>query len=255
MNNDTSNGRRKFIKTTAAGTAALTFGLAGLGSMLESFSNPTASTKIQNNVFDTGFDQTPLPYKYDALENIIDAMTMEIHYSKHAATYSKNLKEAAAAEGIAANRTVESVLAEVSKYSAKVKNNAGGHYNHEMFWQSMRPKTNDNKPAGKLAEAINTAFGSFASFKTIFADAGKNRFGSGWAWLYKDASGNLKVGSTANQDNPLMDRSDIKGFPVLGLDVWEHAYYLKYQNKRADYIDAWWSVVNWDYVQQRFDSM
>jgi Fe-Mn family superoxide dismutase len=254
MDNSHSNGRRNFIKKTAAGTAALSFGLAGIGSMLQSFKTERARSIVTGTALSTGFDQKPLPYKYDALENIIDAMTMEIHYSKHAATYAKNLREAAAAEGIASDRTVESVLAEVSKYSSKLRNNAGGHYNHEMFWQSMRPKTTDNKPSGKLAEAINKSFSSFAAFKTTFGDAGKNRFGSGWAWLFRDASGNLKIGSTPNQDNPLMDRAEIKGFPILGLDVWEHAYYLKYQNKRADYIEAWWSVVNWDYVQQRFDT-
>ncbi|MBC7536300.1 MAG: superoxide dismutase [Ferruginibacter sp.] len=251
MADSTSNSRRKFIKTSAAGTAALTFGLAGMGSLLESFSTPPLAAGAP---FTTGFDQKPLPYKYDALEDVIDAMTMEIHYSKHAATYAKNLKEAAAAEGIANDRTVESVLAETAKYSPKIRNNAGGHYNHEMFWQSMRPKKADNKPAGKLAAAIDKSFNSFANFKTTFADAGKNRFGSGWAWLYRDAYDNLKIGSTPNQDNPLMDKADIKGFPLLGLDVWEHAYYLKYQNKRPDYIEAWWALVNWDYVQLRFET-
>ncbi|MEO8772579.1 MAG: superoxide dismutase [Ferruginibacter sp.] len=253
MDNSKSNGRRKFIKSTAAGTAALTFGLAGMGSLLESFST-TGNQIIQpGSLFSTGFDQKPLPYKYDALENIIDAMTMEIHYTKHAAGYSKNLKEAAAIEGIASDRTVESILVEISKYSAKIRNNAGGHYNHELFWQSMRPKTTDNKPTGKLADAINKSFSSFDNFKKTFGESAKNRFGSGWAWLYKDASNNLKIGSTPNQDNPLMDNADIKGFPILGIDVWEHAYYLKYQNKRADYIEAWWNVVNWDYVGQRFE--
>jgi len=203
----------------------------------------------------TGFDQKPLPYAYNALENIIDATTMEIHYSKHAATYSKNLKDAAQAEGIDTSKPLEDVLANVSKYSAKVRNNGGGHYNHEMFWQCMRPKQSDNKPGKKLMDAIEGRFKSFADFKTQFSDAGKNRFGSGWAWLYIDNNKQLQIGSTPNQDNPLMPVSDIKGFPILGLDVWEHAYYLKYQNKRADYIDNWWNVVNWDYVAQRFASI
>ena len=253
MDNSKSNGRRKFIKTTAAGTAALTIGLAGMGSLLESFTTTGNQIIHPGSLLSTGFDQKPLPYKYDALENIIDAMTMEIHYTKHAAGYSKNLTEAAPKEGIANDRTVEGILAEISKYKPVIRNNAGGHYNHEMFWQSMRPKTTDNKPTGKLADAISTTFSTFDNFKKTFGESGKNRFGSGWAWLYKDASGNLKIGSTPNQDNPLMDNADIKGFPILGLDVWEHAYYLKYQNKRADYIDAWWSVVNWDYVGQRFE--
>jgi superoxide dismutase, Fe-Mn family len=180
---------------------------------------------------------------------------MEIHYSKHAAAYSKNLKDAAQAEGVDTNKPLEDVLANISKYSAKMRNNGGGHYNHEMFWQCMRPKKEANAPMGNLQLAIEKAFGSFDAFKKQFGDAGKNRFGSGWAWLYIDKDKNLKTGSTPNQDNPLMDTSEIKGLPLLGLDVWEHAYYLKYQNKRADYVDNWWNVVNWDYVQQRMDKM
>jgi Fe-Mn family superoxide dismutase len=180
---------------------------------------------------------------------------MEIHYSKHAAAYSKNVKEAAAAEVVDITKPLEAVLAKITAYSAKMRNNAGGHYNHELFWQCMRPKTTDNKPAGKLLEAIEKTFVSFADFKKQFADAGKNRFGSGWAWLYADKDKKIKIGSTPNQDNPLMDVSDIKGTPLLALDVWEHAYYLKYQNKRADYIENWWNVVNWDFVQQRFDNL
>jgi len=182
-------------------------------------------------------------------------MTMEIHYSKHAAAYSKNVKEAAAAEKADISKPLEDVLAKISSYSAKMRNNGGGHYNHELFWQCMQPKKEGNMPSGKIMEAITKAFGSFDEFKKQFADAGKNRFGSGWAWLYVDAGKNLKIGSSPNQDNPLMDISDIKGYPLLALDVWEHAYYLKYQNKRADYIDNWWNVVNWNYVQQRFDKM
>ncbi len=245
-----SSGRRKFIKNTAAGAAAITLGLAGL----DSFASTTGKTI--NNIpadFDTGFDQKPLPYSYNALEDVIDAMTMEIHYTKHAAGYSKNVKEAAAAEGVDTAKPLENVLAKVSRYSAKMRNNAGGHYNHEMFWQSMRPKSANNKPSGKLLQSIESSFGSFAGFKDKFSDAAKNRFGSGWAWLYIDSNNAMKIGSTPNQDNPLMDLSDIKGFPVLGIDVWEHAYYLKYQNKRADYIENWWNVVNWDYVQQRLE--
>ena len=241
--------RRDFVKNSVKGTLAVTIGAGVLGSFLESCS--TAKTVIASP-FKTGFDQKPLPYKYDALENVIDATTMEIHYTKHAAAYSKNLKDAVQAESIDAARSLEDILANVSKYSAKVRNNGGGHYNHEMFWQSMRPKQTDNKPGKKLMDAIEVNFTSFANFKTQFSDAGKNRFGSGWAWLYADNNKKLLIGSTPNQDNPLMNMSDIKGFPLLGLDVWEHAYYLKYQNKRADYIENWWNVVNWDYVWQRY---
>lgn len=242
--------RRDFLKTTVKGTLALTIGKSSMGAFIE----PHPSSKRGFFSPDqTGFDQQPLPYAYTALEDVIDATTMEIHYTKHAATYSKNVKEAAAAEGVDARSSVEDILAAVSRYTPKMRNNAGGHYNHEMFWQCMRPKQADNKPSGKLLAAIEKNFTSFANFKTQLSTEGKNRFGSGWAWLYADKSKILKVGSTPNQDNPLMDLSEIKGFPLLGLDVWEHAYYLKYQNRRPDYIEAWWNVVNWDYVQQRFD--
>ena len=244
--------RRDFLKTSVKGSLAVTICSGALGSFLESCSTTKNVTMVP---FATGFDQKPLPYKYDALENVIDTATMEIHYTKHAAAYSKNLKEAVQAEGIAAGRSLEDILANISKYSLKMRNNGGGHYNHEMFWQCMRPKQNNNLPEGKLAAAINANFGSFANFKMQFSDAGKNRFGSGWAWLYADKNKALKIGSTPNQDNPLMNISDMKGFPLLGLDVWEHAYYLKYQNKRADYIENWWKVVNWDYVAQRYAAM
>jgi superoxide dismutase, Fe-Mn family len=247
-----NKSRRNFIKDSAKGTIALTIGLSTAGSFIASCAH---GKNISKKLVPPNFDQQPLPYKYDALENVIDAMTMEIHYSKHAAAYSKNVKEAAAAEGIDITKPLEDVLAKISKYSPKMRNNGGGHYNHEMFWQCMRPKQTGNAPTGNLQLAIGGGFGSFDEFKKQFADAGKNRFGSGWAWLYADANKNLKIGSTPNQDNPLMDVSDIKGTPLLALDVWEHAYYLKYQNKRADYIENWWNVVNWDYVQQRFSSI
>lgn len=252
MKRNNKTHRRDFLINSVKGTLAASMGAGMIGSFLESCS-PAKS--VLRSPFTTGFDQKPLPYKYDALENVIDATTMEIHYTKHAAAYSKNLKDAVKAENIDATRSLEDILAGVSKYSAKVRNNGGGHYNHEMFWQSMRPKQNNNMPSGRMLSAIEKDLGSFANCKTLFSDAAKNRFGSGWAWLYLDANKTLKIGSTANQDNPLMNVSDIKGFPVLGLDVWEHAYYLKYQNKRADYIDNWWNVVNWEYVQQRYVSI
>ena len=245
------NSRRKFLTSTAKGAAVLAVSPSIAGIFLESCAGPKAAAVSSHS---TGFEQEPLPYAYNALEDIIDTKTMEIHYSKHAAAYSKALKEAVQAENVDAKRSVESILKEISHYSAKMRNNAGGHYNHEMFWKSMRPKTADNKPTGKLGTAIDKSFGSFANFKTQFADAGKTRFGSGWAWLYFDKLNNLKIGSTPNQDNPLMDISDIKGTPVLGLDVWEHAYYLKYQNRRADYIENWWNLVNWKAVEMRMES-
>ncbi len=240
--------RRTFITDTVKTGMALS-----IGSTILNACSTTKKTSNGNSVFTTGFTQKPLPYAFNALENVIDAQTMEIHYSKHAAAYTKNMNDAITEiNGDVAFKSVEDILPHISKYSIKLRNNAGGHYNHEMFWQCMRPKQADNKPSGKLLESIEKTFTSFADFKKQFADAGKNRFGSGWAWLYADKDKNLKIGSTPNQDNPLMDIAEIKGTPLLALDVWEHAYYLKYQNKRADYIDNWWQVVNWDYVSQRF---
>lgn len=251
MTTPNKTNRRLFIAKSIKGGLALSVGLSAVAPLLQSFS-------VKGNYsapgFSTGFDQQPLPYKYDGLENVIDAMTMEIHYSKHAAGYSKNVKEAAAAENVDVTKPLEDVLAKISTYSVKMRNNAGGHYNHEMFWQCMRPKADDNKPTGKLLAAIEKHFNSFEYFKKQFTDAAKTRFGSGWAWLYMDKNKKMIIGSTPNQDNPLMDLSEIKGFPLLCIDVWEHAYYLKYQNKRADYIENWWQVVNWDYIQQRMDS-
>jgi superoxide dismutase, Fe-Mn family len=202
----------------------------------------------------TGFGQEPLPYAYNALEPVIDAQTMELHYSKHAASYSKNLKEAADAEKIDTGKPLEDVLKNVSRYSPKVRNNGGGHYNHELFWKLMKAN-GKGKPSGKLLQSIESAFGSFDAFKTKFADAAKNRFGSGWAWLLVGSDKKLIIASTPNQDNPLMDVSEVKGYPLLGLDVWEHAYYLKYQNRRPEYIEAWWKIVNWKFVEERFNKI
>lgn len=240
------NTRRKFIVES---------GKAGLGLYLGSSLLSSYKVKDQNKGWNNpiGFQQEPLPYSYSALNQVIDATTMEIHYTKHAAAYASNLQAAAKKENIDTSRPVEDVLRNVSKYSSAVRNNGGGHYNHELFWKSMSP-TGGNSPSGKLSEAINSSFGSFETFKSQFSDAGKNRFGSGWAWLYIDADKKLRIGSTPNQDNPLMDISEIKGFPVLGLDVWEHAYYLRYQNRRPEYIANWWKVVNWNFIQDRYQS-
>lgn len=243
--NNKQHSRRNFIANT--GKAALATGLSL--TVLPSLAG-TGSGFAPNP-----FVQQPLPYDYKALEPVIDAMTMEIHYSKHAATYAKNLADALVAEKVDTNTTsLEEILHNITRYSPKMRNNAGGHYNHEFFWQSMAPASGA-KPEGKLAAAINQSFGSFEAFKTQFTDAGKNRFGSGWAWLLVNPDKKLIIGSTANQDNPLMDFFDLKGSPVLGLDVWEHAYYLKYQNRRPDYINAWWNVVNWRFVEKRFESL
>ncbi|HRN79413.1 MAG TPA: superoxide dismutase [Ferruginibacter sp.] len=199
--------------------------------------------------------QQPLPYAFSALEDVIDTQTMDIHYNRHAAGYSKNLIEAASAEGVSSETSMEDLLPNISRYTTKMRNNAGGHYNHELFWKCMRPKREQNAPTGTLLAAIENTFGSFEQFKLQFANAASGRFGSGWAWLYMNNAKTLMIGSTPNQDNPLMNVSEIKGTPLLGLDVWEHAYYLKYQNKRADYIAHWWKVVNWDYVSQRYTAL
>lgn len=243
-------GRRKFIINSAKAGLAI-----GVGSgLISSLASCSSSRKTPTGPGQTSFQQTPLPYAYSALEPVIDTMTMEIHYTRHAAGYATNLQQAAQAEGVDVRKPLEDVLGRISKFSVKMRNNAGGHYNHELFWKSMRNRVTDNRPSGTLLQAIETSFGSFGNFKQLFSDAAKNRFGSGWAWLVRDAGNKLVIGSTPNQDNPLMDVSDLKGFPLLGLDVWEHAYYLKYQNKRADYVDGWWSVVNWDFVQQRMNA-
>ena len=196
------------------------------------------------------FELPALPYATDALEPHIDKMTMEIHHGKHHQAYVDNLNKAlAGSEG--ENASIEDILASVSKYPVAVRNNGGGHYNHTLYWSIMSPN-GGGTPSGDLATAINDAFGSFDEFKKKFSEAGATRFGSGWAWLTVDQSGKLQVSSSPNQDNPLMDVSEVKGTPVLGMDVWEHAYYLKYQNKRPDYIAAFWNVVNWDAVADRF---
>ena len=248
----TTSSRRTFITHSARTFIAATAGTAIAGSLLESCGTTKKATG--KSPFKTGFSQEPLPYSYSSLDRAIDGTTMEIHFSKHAASYANNLQDAAKAEGIDMNKPLENVLAKVSKYSAKMRNNGGGHYNHELFWKTLSPSGGGKPEGGKFIAALESSFNSYESFKTQFADAGKNRFGSGWAWLFIDGDKKLRIGSTPNQDNPLMDVSEIKGVPILGLDVWEHAYYLRYQNKRADYINAWWSVVNWGYIQNRYET-
>ena len=199
------------------------------------------------------FSVPSLPYPSDALEPHIDKMTMEIHHGKHHNAYVTNLNKALESATDLANKKIEELLANNCSAAPEnirtaVRNNGGGHANHSMFWEIMGPKKG-GKPSGKLAAAINTSFGSFDQFKEKFAAAAVGRFGSGWAWLLKDKSGKLEITSTANQDSPLMEGK----FPVIGLDVWEHAYYLKYQNRRPDYVTAWWNVVNWDEAEKRFN--
>jgi len=197
------------------------------------------------------FELPKLPYAYNALEPHIDARTMEIHHSKHHNAYVTNLNNALAGKS-EATLTIEEICKNISKYGPAVRNNGGGHYNHSMFWTIMK-QGGGGEPTGVLADAIKAAFDSFNGFKTQFNTAATTRFGSGWAWLCI-SEGKLAICSTPNQDNPIMDVSDCKGFPLIGLDVWEHAYYLNYQNRRPDYINAFWNVINWDEVSKRYSS-
>jgi Fe-Mn family superoxide dismutase len=248
MNSQFNPTRRVFIKNVGKAAISTTLVLPVFSS-IACAGEPAGGNADE----DISWTQQPLKYAYNAIEPVVDALTMEIHYSKHAAAYAKALGEAVKDENVnTANTTVPALLAGISKYSAKMRNNAGGHYNHELFWKTLKAPADGNAPSGKLADQIKKDFNSFEAFKNQFSEAAKTRFGSGWAWLTLTNDKKLVIGSTPNQDNPLMDVSDLKGFPVLGLDVWEHAYYLKYQNKRPDYVSAWWNAINWDYVQQRF---
>ena len=196
------------------------------------------------------FTLPALPYAFNALEPHIDARTMEIHHGKHHNAYVTNLNNAIAGTD-AEKLSLEEINKNISKYPVAVRNNGGGHFNHSFFWTIMGPGTG-GAPSGKLGDAIKASFGSFDEFKTKFAAAAAGRFGSGWAWLTNDGSGKLVISSTPNQDNPLMDVAEVKGTPIIGLDVWEHAYYLNYQNRRPDYVTAWWNVVNWNEAAKRF---
>ena len=230
--------RRKFL--TVVGTAAVATPLLGT---MNSFASETKA--FSGHVF------PELGYTYNALEPYIDAQTMELHYSKHHKGYYNNFM--AAAEGTEMLKTpMEKIFANISKHSSTIRNNGGGYYNHSLFWENMTSAKND-MPA-KLKTAIEKDLGSVDAFKETFGKAAKTRFGSGWAWLSVDKKGKLFVSSTPNQDNPLMDDVEEKGTPLLCLDVWEHAYYLKYQNKRADYVDNFWNIVNWDVVNKRLSA-
>lgn len=238
--------RRIFLANSSK--ASLAIGLAGTGILSACAGSASGDQKA---LLATSFTQTPLAYDFAALAPNIDAMTMEIHYTKHAAGYAKNLGDAIGEENVDTNKPLEEVLANISNYTTKMRNNGGGHYNHELFWKVMSPN-GGGKPESELAAAIDASFGNFDAFSTEFENAAKTRFGSGWAWLVVSENNMLAVGSTPNQDNPLMDISDFKSTPLLGLDVWEHAYYLKYQNKRPDYVSAFWNVVDWKVVADRF---
>ncbi|MGL4629700.1 MAG: superoxide dismutase [Leadbetterella sp.] len=196
------------------------------------------------------FTLAPLPYANNALEPHFDALTMEIHHDRHHNAYVTNLNAAIAGTELE-SQSLEQILANISKASPAVRNNGGGHFNHDLFWSILGP-AGSGEISSELSSAINTAFGSMDEFKAAFKTASTTRFGSGWAWLIVKEDGSLAVSSTPNQDNPLMDVADVKGTPILGLDVWEHAYYLKFQNKRPDYVDTFWNIVNWGEVSKRF---
>jgi Fe-Mn family superoxide dismutase len=198
------------------------------------------------------FTLPALPYDFSALEPHIDAKTMEIHHGKHHNAYVTNLNNALTGTP-GAEKSLEELMVNISSYSMAVRNNGGGHYNHSLFWTIMSP-SGGGTPTGALGEAIDKTFGSYADFKTQFSNAGATRFGSGWAWLSIDAAGKLFVSSTPNQDNPLMDIAEQKGTPILGMDVWEHAYYLHYQNRRPDYITAFFNVIDWNAVATRYNA-
>jgi len=234
--------RRDALKTTALATAACAT-LAPVSSVLAQAATPPAGP----------FTLAPLPYAVDALEPHIDARTMEIHHDKHHAAYVNNLNKAVAGKANLGAKSVEDLVKSLAALPEDirlaVRNNGGGHFNHTLFWQMMK-KGGGGEPKGALAKAIGDSFGDFAGFKTKFSEAATRVFGSGWAWLVIDGAGKLAVESTPNQDSPLTSGK----LPLLGIDVWEHAYYLKFQNRRADYIEAWWNVVNWDFVAGRLAS-
>jgi Fe-Mn family superoxide dismutase len=198
------------------------------------------------------FTLPPLPYGYDALEPTIDAETMTLHHTKHHQAYVDKLNEGVGEDGLE-GQSLEQILAGISGRSKKVRNNGGGHWNHSFFWETMAP--GGSQPSGRILDAINSTFGGFDQFKTKFNEAGVGQFGSGWVWLVAAPGRGLQITSTPNQDNPLMDDAPVKGTPILGNDVWEHAYYLKYNNRRPEYLGAWWNVVNWDVAARRLEGV
>lgn len=198
------------------------------------------------------FVLAPLPYAVDALEPVIDAETMTLHHGKHHQAYIDGLNKAVAADPALAGLSLEAMLARAGSLPPAVRNHGGGHWNHSFFWSIMAPPDSGGTPSSSLAHEINATFGSLDAMKAAFKSAGTGRFGSGWVWLIVTADGKLAITSTPNQDNPLMDVAEVKGVPILGNDLWEHAYYLKHRNRRADYLDAWWQVVNWGEVSRRY---
>jgi Fe-Mn family superoxide dismutase len=237
---------------TFALTAAAAIALLGAGAALaEVTPGAVAPAKAPAPALASAFSLPDLPYAYEALEPAIDAETMRIHHGRHHKAYVDNLKAAVAADPALAGVSISDLMGRVSTLPVAIRNNGGGHWNHSLFWTLMAPVGQGDQPSPELSAAITRDFGSMDAFKTAFNRSATTRFGSGWAWLIV-RDGRLQITSTANQDNPLMDVAEVKGVPVLAVDVWEHAYYLKYQNKRADYLTAWWSVVNWNQVNSLY---
>ena len=234
------------LSLTLAFTAATALPLAGAQTIAQTA--PAAAPAP------AAFSLAPLPYAADALEPVIDAETMRIHHGKHHQAYVDNLKKAVAADPALAGQTLEQLVARAGTLPAAIRNNAGGHWNHTFFWETMAPTNKVGAISPALAAAIDAQFGSLDAFKSAFRTAGTARFGSGWVWLIVAADGKLAITSTPNQDNPLMDVAEVKGTPIIGNDVWEHAYYLKHQNRRADYLDGWWQVVDWAKVSARYEA-
>ncbi len=233
-----SASRRNFIKTIAATSIVL---------------GTTSVSSLATEARPVGpFTLPKLPYAYAALEPVIDAKTMELHLTKHHQAYIDKLNAEVAKTSGLKGRTIEQIIGNVSKYEPVVRNNAGGHWNHSFFWNLMGPAKDSGEPSPELKTAIEKKFTTMDNFKIEFEKAGVGQFGSGWVWLVKNKLGELEITSTPNQDNPLMDDAKVKGTPILGNDIWEHAYYLKYQNKRADYLKNWWKVVNWKQVSENF---
>jgi len=219
---------------------------------ITNFKNHTVMTHHTEHTH-SNYELLPLPYAYDALEPHFDKMTMEIHHTKHHQAYINNLNAAIKGTEMS-TMSLEAILKNISKYPVAVRNNGGGHYNHDLFWQILSPQ-GGGKPQGRLGNDIEKTFGSFEAFKEEFSNAAKSRFGSGWAWLSVDSNGKLFVSSTPNQDNPLMDVAEKRGTPILGLDVWEHAYYLKFQNRRPDFVESFWHIINWEEVTKRYEAI
>jgi len=225
---------------------------AGLLASLGAHAVPAAAQSATAAATPAAFTLPALPYAPDALQQAIDTQTMTIHHDKHHQAYVDNLNKAVAADAALKGMTLEQLVARAGSLPDAVRNNAGGHWNHSFFWKTMAPAAEAGAASPELSEAIIAQFGSMDAFKAAFKAAGTSRFGSGWVWLIVKPDGKLAITSTPNQDNPLMDAVQDKGIPILGNDVWEHAYYLKYQNRRADYLDGWWQVVNWGEVSRRF---